>query len=94
VSAPSDIWAHAGALHRQGKLAEALSAYDEILRADPRNAAALHYSGVALYQAGKLGESLDRLRASVAIKARRGRWSNLGGVAGGRPATRGDRRVE
>jgi len=79
VSAPSEIWARAGALHQQGKLAEALAGYDDILRADPRDAAALHHSGVALYQAGKFGEAVDRLRASVAIDAGNAdAWSNLG----------------
>jgi hypothetical protein len=48
-------WDDAFGLHQKGRLREALSLYDAILRADPRHAAALHYSGVALYQTGTLG---------------------------------------
>jgi predicted O-linked N-acetylglucosamine transferase (SPINDLY family) len=79
VSATSEAWARASARHQQGKLTEALAAYDAILRAHPRDAAALHYSGVALYQMGRHAEALDRLRASVAIEAGDAdAWSNLG----------------
>jgi len=66
-------------LHQQGKLREALVQYDSLLRVDPVNAAALHYSGVALYQTGALGGALERLRQSVAIEpGNADAWSNLG----------------
>ena len=55
-------------LHQQGKLREAFLRYDAVLAADPDNAAALHYSGVVLFQAGKLPEAAERIRASIAIE--------------------------
>ena len=79
MSEANEIWSRASQLHQQGKLAEALAAYDAILAGEPRHAAALHYSGVVFYQTGKLAEALDRLRASVAIDGRDAdTWSNLG----------------
>ena len=79
MSEANEIWSRASQLHQQGKLAEALAAYDAILAGEPRHAAALHYSGVVFYQTGKLAEALDRLRASVAIDGRDAdAWSNLG----------------
>ena len=40
-------------LHQEGKLREAFMRYDAVIKADPQHAAALHYSGVVLLQAGK-----------------------------------------
>ncbi|MCC6195960.1 MAG: tetratricopeptide repeat protein, partial [Burkholderiales bacterium] len=54
-------------LHREGKLAEAIAFYETILRAEPRNANALHYSGVAHYQLGDLARAVARLRAAVDV---------------------------
>ena len=54
-------------LHQQGKLREAFLRYDAVLAADPKHAAALHYSGVVLYQAGKVPEAAQRIRASLAL---------------------------
>ncbi|MFO1312205.1 MAG: tetratricopeptide repeat protein [Burkholderiales bacterium] len=69
----------AAQLHRDGKLPEAIAVYDAILRDEPRNANALHYSGVAHYQAGNLKEAFERLRASVDLDASKAdAWSNLG----------------
>jgi len=39
------------------------------LHPDPRNAPALHYSGVAHYQSGNLQQAFARLRASVPVSA-------------------------
>jgi len=65
-------------LHQQGKLREAFLRYDAILKADPRNAPALHYSGVVLHQAGKHAEAIERIRASIGIDAASAdAWSNL-----------------
>jgi protein O-GlcNAc transferase len=65
-------------LHQQGKLREAFLRYDAILKADPRNAPALHYSGVVLHQAGKHAEAIERIRASIGIDAASpDAWSNL-----------------
>jgi predicted Zn-dependent protease len=55
-------------LHQQGKLREAFMRYDAVLAADPENAPALHYSGVVLFQAGKIPEAAERIRASLAIE--------------------------
>jgi predicted O-linked N-acetylglucosamine transferase (SPINDLY family) len=75
----SELAARAAALHRDGKLAEAIAAYDAILRDDPRNAHALHYSGVAHYQAGDLRQAFERLRASVNVDGTKAdAWSNFG----------------
>jgi predicted O-linked N-acetylglucosamine transferase (SPINDLY family) len=71
--------ARAAQLHRDGKLAEAIAAYDAILRDEPRNAHALHYSGVAHYQSGDLRQAFERLRASVNLDGTKpDAWSNLG----------------
>ena len=65
-------------LHQQGKLREAFLRYDAILKAEPRHAPALHYSGVVLHQAGKVTEAVERIRASIAIDpASPEAWSNL-----------------
>ncbi len=66
-------------LHQQGKLREAFLRYDAILKAEPRHAAALHYSGVVLHQAGNLTGAVERIRASLAIDpSSADAWSNLG----------------
>ncbi|MFO1317805.1 MAG: tetratricopeptide repeat protein [Burkholderiales bacterium] len=90
MSEADAIWARASALHREGRLAEAIAGYDEILRANPKHAAALHYAGVAHYQKGELVPALDLLRAAVAIDAGNAdAWSNFGLVlqAAGHPRT-------
>jgi predicted O-linked N-acetylglucosamine transferase (SPINDLY family) len=69
-------------LHQQGKLREAFLRYDAVLAADPTNAPALHYSGVVLYQAGKIPEAADRIRASLEIEPTADAWSNLAMVLG------------
>src|SRR5690349_5829513 len=75
----AQLAARAAQLHRAGKLADAIAAYDAILRADPRNAPALHYSGVAHYQSGNLQQAFARLRASVDVDGSQAdAWSNLG----------------
>jgi len=75
-------------LHQQGKLREAFFRYDAILKAEPRHAGALHYSGVVLFQAGKHAEAAERIRAALAVEpAQPDAWSNLALVleAVGRP---------
>ena len=65
-------------LHQQGKLREAFLRYDAILKADPRHAPALHYSGVVLHQSGKHVEAIERIRASIGIDPNSpDAWSNL-----------------
>jgi predicted O-linked N-acetylglucosamine transferase (SPINDLY family) len=75
----SQLAARAAALLGAGKIADALAAYDAILRIEPRNAYALHYSGLAFYQSGDVGQAIARLRASLAVDGRQSdAWSNLG----------------
>ena len=65
-------------LHQQGKLREAFMRYDAVIKADPRHAAALHYSGVVLLQAGKHADAIARIRASIGIEpGSSDAWSNL-----------------
>ena len=79
MSEANAIWSRVSALHREGRFAEAIAGYDEILRADPKHAAALHYSGVAYYQMGQLRPAFERLRSAVAADAGDAdAWSNLG----------------
>ena len=79
MSEANAAWSRVSALHREGRFADAIAGYDEILRTNPRHAAALHYSGVAHYQLGQLGPAFERLRAAVAIDANDAdAWSNLG----------------
>ena len=79
MSGAGEAWTRVSALHREGRIADAIAGYDEILRANPRHAAALHYSGVAHYQLGQLRPAFERLRAAVAIDAADAdAWSNLG----------------
>jgi len=67
----TELAARAAALHRDGRLADAIAVYDSILRDEPRNAHALHYSGVAHYQSGNLQQAFERLRAAVGLDANR-----------------------
>lgn len=75
----SQLAQRAATLHRAGKLAEAIGVYDAILTREPRNAHALHYSGVAFVQQGEHAKALDRLRAAVnADGSNADAWANLG----------------
>ncbi len=66
------------AVHRQGKLREAFHRYDAIVKADPRHAPALHYSGVVLHQAGQRQAAAERIRAALDVDpAYAEAWSNL-----------------
>ena len=68
-------------VHEQGKLREAFLRYDAVLKAQPSHAAALHYSGVILFQSGKIPEAAERIRASLAIDpGSADAWSNLAQV--------------
>lgn len=55
-------------LHQQGRLAEAIGAYEAILRAQPADADALHYLGVACRQNGRVEKAIALLRKSVEIR--------------------------
>jgi tetratricopeptide (TPR) repeat protein len=69
------------AVHRQGKLREAFLRYDAILRAEPRHAAALHYSGVVLHQSGQHAAAAERIRTALDIDPSDAEaWISLGKV--------------
>jgi len=55
--------------HQSGKLFEAGALYGQVLRLDPGNAFALHYSGVLLMQQGKASAAEPLLRQSLALQA-------------------------
>src|ERR1700761_1422036 len=50
--ASPDPFAEAVALHRAGKLAEAMELYKQVLRANPGHAGALHMLGVLVHKIG------------------------------------------
>jgi protein O-GlcNAc transferase len=53
-------------LHRQGLLSDAERLYREVLKADPRNADALHFLGVLMGRRGKLAEAAELIGRSNA----------------------------
>ena len=56
-------------LHQAGNLAEAQRGYEQVLRAEPRNADALHLLGVVALQSGQPQAGLDRILAALSIDA-------------------------
>ncbi|MGE3335087.1 MAG: tetratricopeptide repeat protein [Rhodospirillaceae bacterium] len=56
------------ALHRAGRLAEAIEAYRKILKKTPREPNALHLLGVALMQHGDLREGLVWITKAVTVR--------------------------
>ncbi len=67
---PSGRMRQALQLESQGKAAEALKIYDELLRADPRNVQALAYRGWLLKRAGLPDKAMESLDQAVAIDPR------------------------
>jgi protein O-GlcNAc transferase len=66
------------ALHRDGKLAQALAAYEALLERWPGDAQALHYSGVLLYQAGRLDAAVAQIESSLkSAPGSADAWCNL-----------------
>ena len=64
---PSGRMQQALQLESQGKAADALRIYDELLRADPRNVQALAYRGWLLKRAGLPDRAMESLDQAVAI---------------------------
>jgi tetratricopeptide (TPR) repeat protein len=60
--------AHALNLQQQGRLAEAVSLYRQVLSQEPRNADALHLYGVALATMGRTQDAAPILAAAVSIQ--------------------------
>ncbi len=61
------LFAHAYALHRQGRLAEAAKAYEQVLHNDPRDFDALHLRGVIAARSGNPEEAVDLLERAIAV---------------------------
>lgn len=55
--------------HQAGRLSEAAVIYEEILKAEPANADALHLSGVAAHQGGNHALGLELIDRAIAIDA-------------------------
>ncbi len=65
-------------LHREGKLAQALAAYEALLERWPGHAQALHYSGVLLYQTGRLDAAVAKIESSLkSVPGSADAWCNL-----------------
>jgi len=62
---PGAAFARAFELHRDGKLTQALAAYEALLARWPGHAQALHHSGVLLYQTGRLDAAVARIESSL-----------------------------
>ncbi|HEX4328105.1 MAG TPA: tetratricopeptide repeat protein [Burkholderiales bacterium] len=52
-------------LHQQGRVAEAMAIYEQVLRNAPEHPDALHYLGVACRQTGRTAQALDLLARAV-----------------------------
>ena len=64
---PSGKMQRALQLESEGKAADALRIYDELIRADPRNIAALSYRGWLLKRAGLPDQALASLDQAIAV---------------------------
>jgi tetratricopeptide (TPR) repeat protein len=60
--------AQAYALDRQGRLAEAIAAYQNLLAGEPRNSDALHLLGVAMARSGRAAEGARAISAAVELQ--------------------------
>ena len=60
--------ARAAALHRDGRLADAVAAYRRALADDPDNAGIWHNMGVALAETGEPGAALDAFDRALALR--------------------------
>ena len=65
---PAQVVADALALQRQGRLDEAARLYQQVLRAQPKNFDALHFSGILKLQLGLPDEGVKLLRAALKIR--------------------------
>ncbi|PWC58289.1 hypothetical protein TSH7_09175 [Azospirillum sp. TSH7] len=84
----TNMLAQAVAHHQAGRLAEAERGYRAVLRADPRNADALHLLGVVALQSGRAEEAVTQIGKALAqVKGVADYWDNLGSAlsAAGRP---------
>lgn len=76
-----EAFSAAVALHQQGRLDQAESIYQAVLRAAPRHAGALHLLGLARFQRGDLATAARLVGDSIAIDPRNAlSQNNLGAV--------------
>ena len=67
------------ALHRAGKLADALTGYRAGLAEEPNNSDALHLAGTIAFQQGQIGDAVDLFeRAATPAVTNFEVWVNLG----------------
>ena len=57
--------AQAYALDRQGRLAEAIAAYQKLLATEPSNSDALHLLGIAMARTGRAAEGVRAISTAV-----------------------------
>ncbi len=84
----TNMLAQAVAHHQAGRTAEAERGYRAVLRADPRNADALHLLGVVALQSGRADEAVTLIGKALAqAKGVADYWDNLGSAlsAAGQP---------
>lgn len=67
--------------HRQGRIAQAMDRYTEVLRTNPRNADALYYVAVVACQEGQFKQGVDLARRALAVGPPQARVHNLLGKA-------------
>ena len=58
------------AYHQRGQMAEAEKLYRQVLAANPRHAEALHFSGVAALQQGRLENAANLIAQSLRVQVR------------------------
>jgi tetratricopeptide (TPR) repeat protein len=75
----AELFQRARQLHQQGRLAEARSSYDEVLKREPDHAEALHLLGVTCFQAGQAEAGVTLVRRAIALNPNAaGPHANLG----------------
>jgi tetratricopeptide (TPR) repeat protein len=62
-----EMMRHAVELHRDGRIGQAVAAYEAVLEREPRHADALQFMGVAEMQSGRGDEAIGLLRQAVGI---------------------------
>jgi tetratricopeptide (TPR) repeat protein len=69
------------AYHKEGRLQEAIAAYDQVLTANPNHLEALHLSGYAYFQLGDHGQALQRADRALQINSDIAALHSLRGTA-------------
>src|SRR5512147_3192942 len=67
--------------HQQGHLAEAESAYLQLLQKEPKNIDALHYLGVLRMRLGRPDDAIELVKRSLTLSPHNpDAWNNLGNM--------------